>query len=43
MMNVVGMEWVMPGLFECSGYGLGHAWVTDDGLKPPRSISAVCI
>ena len=33
-MNAVGTEWVTPGLprmsHECSGYGMGHAWVTED-------------
>ena len=29
MMNAVGTEWVTPGL-PSSGYGIGHAWVTED-------------
>ena len=43
MMNAVGTEWVTPGLWngsrlgyrsddECSGYGMGHAWVTEDAV-----------
>ena len=32
--NAVGTEWVTPGL--CSGYGMGHAWVTEDSTDPTR-------
>ena len=32
-MNAVGTEWVTPGsprIHECSGYRMGHTWVTED-------------
>ena len=36
-MNAVGTDWVTPGLprmsHECSGYGMGHAWVTEDVIQ----------
>ena len=43
--NAVGIKWVKPGLqmqwvwngsrlgYECSGYRMGHAWVTEDALQ----------
>ena len=38
LMNAVGMEYVTPWLprmiDECSGYGMGHAWVTEDESNP---------
>ena len=34
VMNAVGTEWVTPGLnHECSGNGMGHAWVKEDGTR----------
>ena len=41
-MNAVGTEWVTPGLprmiDECSGYGMGHVWVTEDESNPVSTI-----
>ena len=33
--NAVGMEWVTPGLpsIQCSGYGMGHAWITEHSMQ----------
>ena len=28
-----GVAHSVPTAFECSGYGMGHAWVTEDGLN----------
>ena len=35
-MNAVGMEWPRlgnRGYDECIGYGMGHAWVTEDMMN----------
>ena len=43
-MNAVGTEWVTPGLpriSECSGYGMGHTWVTEDVFFAKKKITII--
>ena len=44
-MNAVGTEWITPGLprmtHECSGYGMDHAWVTEDDSVEPDEMTGV--